>query len=545
MEPFLVTEEKKRRYTEAGYWGLPTLPEVFENQTSKYQEREVFVDSANRMTFAQAERYVDRLALGFAELGFEKDDIVLIQLPNIIESALLRLAVPKVGVLAIMVMFAFDVNEVKHILKQTEARGIVIPWKFREKDYFKIYQEIQTEMSHMERIFVVGDEIPEGAVSIKEMMERPIEEEYPSDHLAERSITTWEVQELQTTTGSTGLPKISEGFGWYQLQGHTIGARLNATDDDIIGFVVPYIGGPGNCLWCVGLANGCKMVFLERFDPEDALELVEKEKITILAGVPTVGEKLVRVNGLQQYDLSSLRVFYSAGAPMPPSLAVEIEEKMGCKVVSILGAMDFGPISIPSVDDPPEVRHYSLGRPLPGNEIRILDEDGEEVPQGEEGELVCRGPHGSSGYYKMPGASLKAYGGDKDGWFRIQDLVRLDENGYLHIAGRLKDIIKRGAMTIAPVEIEDLLRTHPAVEDVAVIPIPDTVLGEKVCAVVIPSGGKEITFKEMISFLRGKGLTTFKFPEILEFVDTFPMKGGQKVAKRDLVDNILKRQASG
>ncbi|MDY6972149.1 MAG: fatty acid--CoA ligase family protein, partial [Thermodesulfobacteriota bacterium] len=460
-------------------------------------------------------------------------------------SALLRLAVPKVGVLAIMVMFAFDVSEVKHILKETEARGIVIPWKFRERDYFETYKEIQTEMPHLERILVVGDEVPEGAVSIRAMMEHTSEKEYPSDYLAARSITTWEVQELQTTTGSTGLPKISEGFGWYQLQGHTIGGRLNATDQDIIGFVVPYIGGPGNCLWCVGLANGCKMVFLERFDPDDALGLVEKEKITILAGVPTVGEKLVRLDSLPKYDLSSLRVFYSAGAPMPPSLAVEIEEKMDCKVVSILGAMDFGPISIPSVDDPPEVRHYSLGKPLPGNEIRILDENGQDVPQGEEGELVCRGPHGSSGYYKMPEASLEAYGGDKDGWFRIKDLVRLDENGYLHIAGRLKDIIKRGAMTIAPVEIEDLLRTHPAVEDVAVIPIPDAVLGEKVCAVVIPSEGKEISFEEMTSFLRDKGLAVFKFPEMLEFIDTFPMKGGQKVAKRDLVDIILKRHASG
>lgn len=541
MKPFLVTEAKKERYVKEGYWGRPTLPEILEKKAAENPDKEFLVDSSKRLTLAETNKYVTRLALGMLRLGFKKDDVVVVQLPNIVESALLRLALPRAGILAAMVMTAFDSKEIKHILQKTEAKGIIIPWKLGDRDYFEMVNELRDEIPNLEKILMVGDEVPEGVISIKKMLETPIEEEYPEDYLKDKGITTWEVQELQTTTGSTGLPKISEGYGWYQLQGYTIGERLKATENDNIEFVVPYIGGPGNCLWCVGIVHGCKMVFLEKFSPADALSLAEKEKISIMVGVPTVGEKLVRFEDLQKYDLSSLRIFFTAGAPMPPSLAEEIEEKMDCKVIGIIGSMDFGPISMPSVDDPPEIRLYSLGRPLPGNEVRIVNEKGEDVAPGEEGELICRGPYAYTGYYKMPELTLESYGGDKDGWFRMQDLAKFDENGNLYIVGRLKDIIKRGAMTIAPVEIEDLLRTHPSVEDVAVAPMPDPVLGERVCAFVILKKGQKLEFEDMISFLRQKGLATFKLPERLEIVDSFPIRGEQKVSKRDLTEMVTKK----
>ena len=543
MKPFLMTEEKRERYTKKGYWGLPTLHEVFGQQAIKFPHKEFLVDSSTRLTFSQAKRYVDRLALGLLELGFEKDDVLMIQLPNIVESSLLRLAAPSGGILAVMVMAAFDAREIKHILQKTQAKGVVIPWKFGDRDYFETIKGLQSELPDLERIFVVADnEAPEGAISIKEMLQRPIEKEYPEDYLRGKAINTWEIQELQTTTGSTGLPKISEGYGWYQLQGKTIGERLKAVEDDVVGFVVPYIGGPGNCIWCVGIVHGCKLVFIEKFTPENVLSLVARERITIMVGVPAVGEKLIRVQDLPKYDLSTLRIFYTAGAPMPPSLAKEIEEKMGCKVIGIIGSMDFGPISLPSVDDSPEVRRHSLGKPLPGNEIRIVNEKGEDVPQGEVGELICKGPYAYTGYYKMPEATLDAYGGEMDGWFRTQDLTKVDEEGNLYVVGRLKDIIRRGAMTIAPVEIEDLLRTHPAIKDVAVVPMPDPILGERACAFVIPANKREeIVFEEIISFLRAKGLTTFKLPERLEIIDAFPMIGDQKVLKSKLVEIVTNK----
>jgi len=541
MKPFLMTDEKKERYLKAGYWGRPTLHEVFRKKAEELPDKEFLIDSTKRLTYSEAKKYVDRLALGMLDLGLKKDDVIVVQLPNIVEAALLRLAIPSAGILAAMVMVAFDEKEIKHILQKTEAKGIVIPWEFRNRNYFEMVSSLKKEVPSLQHVFVLGDEVPDGAISIKEMMEKSFDEELVNSYFEDKAISTWEVQELQTTTGSTGLPKISEGYGWYQLQGKAIGERLKATSDDIIGFVVPFIGGPGNCLWCVGINYGCTLIFQEKFVPDEALSLVEKERISILVGVPTVGEKLMRTEGLEKYDLSSLRVFFTAGAPMPPSLAKEIEEKMKCKVIGIIGSMDFGPIAMPSIDDPQEVRLFSLGKPLPGNEVRIIDENGKDVPAGEKGLLVCRGPYAYTGYYKMPEATLESYGGDKDGWFNMQDLAKVDEKGNLYIVGRLQDIIKRGAMTIAPVEIEDLLRTHDAVEDVAVVPMPDPVLGERVCVYVIPKKGMTVTLEDILSFLKNKGLAKFKLPERLEIIDNFPIKGDQKVDKRKLSEMVAEK----
>lgn len=538
MKPFLITEAKKERYTQQGFWGLPTLSQVFEKNAALHPGKEIFVDSTIRLTLAEAKRYIDRLALGLLDLGFKKDDVLVVQLPNVAESALLRLAAPNAGVLALLILTAFNASEVKHILGKSEARGIVIPWKIGEMDYFQMVQEVRSDLPHLEHVFVTGEEVPSGCVSIKEMMQRPIEKEYPSDHLKDKGIDTWEVQELQTSTGSTGLPKISQAFGWSQLLGPQECRIFGLTEADNLGLAVPFPGGIANNAWAPAVTYPCKLAFLEKFSPTEALKFIERERISIFYGVPAIGEMLVRTESLGQYDLSSLRVFFTAGAPMPPSLAKEIEEKMGCTIIGLLGSMDFGPISISSAGDPEHIRRSSVGRALPGNELRIINEKGQDAGPGEEGELICRGPYSFTGYYKMPEATLEMYGGDKDGWFRTGDLAKIDREGYLYIVGRLKDVIKRGAMTIAPAEIEDLLRTHPKVREVAVASMPDPILGEKVCAFVIPEGGSLLAFDEMSAFLREKKLATFKLPERLELVNEFPMVGGQKVSKKALTDMV-------
>src|SRR3990172_7795184 len=370
------------------------------------------------------------------------------------------------------------------------------------------------------------------------MMRRPIEREYPSDYLADRRINTWEVQELGTSSGSTGLPKVSENYGWHQLLGRRLIERWKLTESDVLGLPIPFAGGLANNAWTPAITCPCKLAFLERFSPTEGLRFIEREKMSVLVGVPTMGEMLVRAGDLHEYDLSSLRIFFASGAPMPPSLAVEIEEKLGCTVVGLLGNTDFGPISCSSVDDGVEVRHNSVGKALPGIELRIVDEGGEDVPAGEEGELLCRGPYSTTGYYKMPEATLDVWGGDMDGWFKTGDQARLDREGNLYIVGRLKDQIKRGGMAIAPVEIEDLLRTHPKVREVAVVGMPDRILGEKVCAFVIPEAGHALRLEEAVGFLREKKLATFKLPERIEIIDRFPMVAGQKISKKALAEIV-------
>ncbi len=540
-----MTEGKRQRYLEKKLWGLPTLHEVFDGKAKEHPDKEAFIDSKTRLTFAEAKRYIDKLALSFVKLGLEKDDVVVIQLPNIVESALMRLALPKAGILAAMVMPAFGSAEVKHILNFTKAKGIVIPWRFRNRDYFQMLKELYDELEEKLRIFIIDEKIPPETISVSELLKGPVEEEISPSVLKERMITTWEVQELNTTTGTTGMPKISESFGWNQLVGRVHLERWRLTNEDNLGLLVPFSGGIANNFWAGGIIGGCKMAFLEQFEVTEALRFVEREKITILFGVPTIADNLIKTENLGEFDLSSLRIFFLAGAPTPPALAEEIEQKLGCKVIILLGSMDFGPISETSVEDSPEVRYRSVGKPLFGTEVKVVDEKGEEVPVGEPGELICRGPYSFTGYYKRPALTLEAYGGDKDGWFRTGDQVKIDEEGNLYVVGRLKDIIKRGGMTIVPTEIENLLRLHPKVMDVAVVSMPDPILGERACAFVIQKKGEQFSFEEMKSFLGEKGFAKFKWPERLEIVDEFPMVGGQKIFRRKLTEIITDKLKTG
>ncbi|MDY6972392.1 MAG: AMP-binding protein, partial [Thermodesulfobacteriota bacterium] len=483
----------------------------------------------------------------YALLGLEKDDVVIIQLPNIVEAALMRLALPRAGILAVTVMPAFGPAEVRHILEFTRAKGIVIPKTFRKRDYYQMLREFYDELEVKPKVFVTGDKTPPGAISVDAMLKDPAEEEISPLVLSERMITTWEIQELNTTTGSTGMPKISESYGWNQLMGHVHLERWKLTGEDRLGLLVPFPGGIANNFWAGGIIGGCKMAFLEHFDTTEAFKFVERERITILCGVTTIADSMVKAENRKEFDLSSLRIFFLAGAPTPPALAEEIERELNCKVIILLGSMDFGPISETSVDDRPEVRYTSVGKPLFGTEVKAVDEKGEEVPKGEPGELICRGPYSFTGYYKRPEFTLDSYGGDKDGWFRTGDQVKIDGEGNLYVVGRLKDIIKRGGMTIVPTEIEHLLRLHPKVKDVAAVSMPDPALGEKVCAyVILAAGVGAFGLEEMASFLDSKGFAKFKWPERLEVVDEFPMVGGQKVHKKKLAEMIAdKLKAEG
>ncbi|MDP2645320.1 MAG: AMP-binding protein [Desulfobacterales bacterium] len=544
MNPFLMTAAKKKRYIDNNSWGRPTLHEIFEKKAKEQADKEAFVDSGTRLTYRQAMHHIHRLACAFYKLGIEKDDVVVVMLPNIVEAALLRLALPRAGILAQLIMPAFGPSEVKHILNFTRARAIVIPWKFDRRDYYKMIQDFYPELEAQPKILVAGQETPPGTISVSTLMQTPFEDEIPATALAPRRIGTWEVQELNTTTGSTGMPKIAESYGWNQLIGHALREKWELTPEDNLGLIIPFPGGIANNFWASGIVGGCKMAFLEKFEVTDTLRFIERERITILFGVPTIAEKLLTAANLKEFDLTSLRIFFLSGAPTPPTLAAEAEQKLNCTVVTLLGCVDFGPISGISVRDRQEIRFTSAGKPFPGTEVRIVDGKGLDVPAGGTGELLCRGPYACTGYYNRPELTLEAYGGDKDGWYRTGDLVRMDPEGNLYVVGRLKEIIKRGGMTISPAEVEDFLRRHPQVADVAVVSMPDPVLGERVCAFAVLRKQGRLDLAAMTSFLDQEGLAKFKWPERLEIVEDFPMAGGQKISKKKLSEMIAEKLKS-
>jgi non-ribosomal peptide synthetase component E (peptide arylation enzyme) len=286
---------------------------------------------------------------------------------------------------------------------------------------------------------------------------------------------------------------------------------------------------------------------LEHFSPQEALEIIEKERVTITPMVPAQAAMVIRHPDFEKYDISSLRVVLTMGAPLPYKVAVDVEKKLGCPIIQNYGSIDCAAACMGAIDDPIEVRLSTVGKPYAGAEVKLVGDRGEEVDYGEAGEIFIRGPAAVSGYYKDPEATWQIW--SRDGWYRTGDLGRFDEEGHLIIVGRKKEMIIRGGQNIYPVEIEDLLMTHPGVANIAIVKMPDPIMGERACAYVIPEGGQEFTFDEMVSFLKEKGVTPYKFPERLEVVNAFPMVAeGQKIDRKALEKDIeekLKAQGQG
>lgn len=543
MKPLVYNDEMRDKYTQIGAWGKPTLADLWDYNARTYPDREAVMDSTKRMTWAQAKQWYDRLALGFLELGLKKDDVVATELPNLVESLLLIFAFEKAGILPLPAMTTFRHAEMEYLMKTVNARGVVIMPTFRNFDYYQMIQEIRPKLPKLEYIFIVGDEVPADTISIKEMGEKPLETKYPENYLQQTKISPYEVRTLRTTSGTTGLPKITEYMNAEWLVGKVDADRFKMTIDDVTIAFTPFIGGPGGgpTLWAAP-HYAAKIIMMERFDAEEALQLIERERVTIAGGVPAQMTQLLAHPNLDQYDTSSLRVYFYAGAPCPYNLAKEFDERMNCKVLTGLGAVDTGRVTSLSIDDPPEVRWRSVGKTYPGNEVKLVDDNGNEVPPGEEGEIVWRGPTLLANYYRDVNATLEIREGKIDGFVATGDLGKLDEQGNLYVVGRKKDIIIRGGQNISPLEIENLLITHPKVSNVTIVPMPDPVMGEKACAFIIPKEGTKFTFDEMVSFLKEQQIAPYKLPERLEIVKEFPVSGhGQKILKRQLTAEVTEK----
>jgi len=543
MKPLHVTDDIRDRYTELGCWGKPTAVDLWDRNAVLYPDREAVVDSTRRMTWAQAKTWYERVAIGLLELGIKRDEVVASQLPNLVETLLLMRALEKAGILGLPMLTTLRHSELEYLLKAVDARGIVILPEYRNFDYHQMVQEIGPNLPGLKHVFVAGDKAPPGTISLNDMGEKPLEKKYPPGYLDGTGIGPYDIRTLRTTSGTTGVPKIIEYLNGEWLVGKTDADRWRMTVDDVALALAPVIGGPGGgpAHWAAPHV-AAKAVMMERFEAEEALQLIAKERVTIVGGVPAQMAQMVGHPKLNQYDISSLRIFFIAGAPCTYNLAKQCEEKMRCQVIGAFGSLDSGRLTSASVDDPLEVRLLSVGKIYPGDEVRMVDDDGGEVPAGEVGEIIWRGPTVLGSYYRDLERTLMVRGGEPDGFFRTGDLGKFDDEGNIYIVGRKKDIIIRGGQNVSPMEIENLLFTHPKMLNVAVVPMPDPVMGEKVCAYVIPKEGAYFDFDEMVGFLREKRIAIYKLPERLEIVDKFPMAGdGQKINKHELAEDVARK----
>lgn len=535
--------ELEREYLEKGYWASTTLSDFWDENAEKYPHDEAIVDSRTRLTWSQAKSWIDRLAMGILELGFKKDDMLVLQLPNSVELTLLRVAAEKAGLLSLPVLRTLRHAEMEYILKYVDAVGVVVPWEYRDFNYIDMLQEIKPRLPHLKHVFVAGHRVPEKAISIHDMVNTPLEKKYSREYLQSKKMPWNEFSTVAHTSGSTGFPKFVEHpiASIVRLGIKTVEA-YSLNHADIVAALSPAAFGPSLIAHICAPIAGTKIIMQEHFEAEEALQLIEREKVTAIGVVPTQLTMMVSHPNFGTYDISSLRLIRCTGAPLAYHVGVDIENKMKAKIVQCYGAVDFGTICGSSFTDTQEVCLLTTGRPYSGGEVQLMDDNGQQVPPGEVGEVWARGPHSVSGYFRDPEATKKAWEG---GWYRTGDLGKFQPDRTLMVVGRKKDMIIRGGLNIYPAEIEALLLTHPNVAMVAIVGMSDELMGERACAFIVPKKGRSVVLEEMVSFLKAKGIATFKIPERLEIVDNLPwVADGQKVDKKVLSKQIAEKIAA-
>jgi non-ribosomal peptide synthetase component E (peptide arylation enzyme) len=538
----LMTEEMICEYKKKGYWEDTTLTEYYDRNAGNHPRKEGVIDVKNRLTWPDVKRLSDYMAVNLLERGFKKGDVILAQLYNCVELYLTLIACHKIGIITAMPRPTFREKEVHGIAKTIEPVAVITLWKYRNFDHFGMLQEISKSVPSIKHHFVMGDAIPEKAVPFKALMDEPPRDKLKNmeDLLRAKRPSAFEVHMILTTSGTTGIPKCLEYTQAPQIwSGRVVQKRWEITAEDVIGVFFHLSGGTAHLTGIVPPAIlGTKVVLLPHWSPQEACELIAREKITVATLAPAQLAALLNDPDIGKYDLRSLRVLHTTTALLPFALAKEAEERLGVKCVQTYGSIDGGSITCTPIHDPIEKRVGSVGIPYDGGDVRVVDESGEEVPQGCMGKLsIGLSPVAQGSYYGKPEVTSKIWHGGRK---NQEDLVKKDDQGRIVLLGRTQEVINRGGEKIFPKEIEDTMRQHPAVSECALVKMPDPIMGEKACLCIVLSEGKSLCFEEMKDCLKEKQVANFKIPERLEILEELPLvPGSYKIDKKTLEQRIL------
>ncbi|MCF8086062.1 MAG: AMP-binding protein [Desulfohalobiaceae bacterium] len=534
-----------------------TLGDMLQETIEQYPENEavVYVDRDFRMTYREFGQLVDDMAKGLMALGVQKGEKVAVWATNVPHWIALQFATARIGAILLTVNTNYKKDEIAYLLRQSETENLVLIDGYRDTDYLQIIYELLPELKsqprghlqsdsfpHLKRVIFLGQEKHRGLYSLPETisMGRLISDaEYAQ---RQRSLDPHDVVNMQYTSGTTGFPK-GVMLTHYNIlnNGIWIGRNQHLGPKDRICLPVPLF----HCFGCVlgvlaAVPHGSTLVVLEEFNPLLAMTAVDVEKCTALYGVPTMFIAILEHSMFHRFDYSSLRTGIMAGSPCPITVMRQVIQDMNQSEITICyGLTECSPVITQTrVDDAIQKRVETVGRALPYVEVKIVDsETGEELPAGETGEVCCRGYNVMRGYYGMEEATREAI--DRDGWLHTGDLGQMDQDGYLAITGRLKDMIIRGGENIYPREIEEFLYSMEGISDVQVVGKPSRKYGEEVAAFVIPKDGYDLEPEDVKDFCRGR-LSRYKTPKYVAFVEGFDMTASGKVQKYKLKEEAAR-----
>ena len=520
-----------------------TIFDAFEDAVALAPDKIAVVAGAVRWTYGDLAAKVDLLAAHLVRLGVVPGDVISVQLPNWAEFAVIYLAAARVGAVINTLLPIYRAKELGYILKFARTKLVFVPGVFRKFDYRRLYRELRPQLPDLQAVVVVGGECPDDMLDFAVLQTRV---EHTVPRLAVRGD---ELAALIFTSGTESSPKgVVHTHDTMNFGNRSVSNLLGLTSEEIIWAVSP-VGHATGMMWGVRLAIflGARVVMQEVWDPADAIDLIELERCTFTTAATPFAAMLLEQPGLQDRDLSCFGKFMCGGAAIPSMLGQALKEKIGVELLPLWGMSEAFVSTLCGPDDPDEVRFGTDGKALPGIEMAIFDaERARLLPPGEEGEIATRGPQVCKGYFNDPERTAASF--SPDGWLFSGDLGVIDERGYLRVLGRIKDIINRGGLKISAGEIEDMLLQHPKIGAVAIVGVPDTRLGEKACACVIPRAEETVTLSDLVSLLKDCGVAAYKLPEYIALVEALPMTATGKVQKfklrADLVSGLLPMSAT-
>jgi 2,3-dihydroxybenzoate-AMP ligase len=527
------------RYRARGYWQDRPLIAHFLDTFGRYADRVAVVDDKGSYTYAQLAAASERVALNLLDLGLQPADRVVVQLPNIRRFASLYFALQRIGAIPIMALPSHRYRELRQFVALSGAVAAVAPAMASGADFGELHRRVRAEHPHLRLSILDGG--PAGPAGGHLSLEA-LHEWQPTGHTAadlERIASRIDPDDpavFQLSGGTTGVPKlIPRTHNDYAFNSRLAVSVCDVRDGDVLLDVLPIAHNlPLACPGLQGfLLSGATVCLLPSTRAGAVFAAIDQHRVTHIHAVPALLIRWINDPVAGQHDLGSVRVIQSGGQRLQPETRRRAERVFGNATVQENFGMAEGLLMFVRLDDPPEVRLETVGRPIcPDDEVRLVGEDGLDVPDGEVGELLARGPYTLRGYYNAPEHNQRAF--SPDGFYRSGDLMWRHPSGNYVVAGRSKDLINRGGEKISAEEVENLILSHPAVLNVACVPVPDPVLGERMCACVILRPGRQLTLADLVDFLAAEEIARHKLPERLVVLDRFPLSPVGKVSKKDL-----------
>jgi non-ribosomal peptide synthetase component E (peptide arylation enzyme) len=521
-------------YVEEGHWTNETFFGVLEQRAGAHPHREVFCDAHRRITYGELKQRIEQCAEFLRRIGLRRGDVVTIQLPNRIEFPIVFFALELIGAIANKVNPDFRTRELEYILRFSESRAFVCPKEFKSFDYATMAKHLKASVLGLEHIIVVGGAV-DGTWDFEEVAkQQPIAS---SDRVG---MDPNEIFRMAFTSGTTGDPKcVLHSFNTTLGTVRLLNSDMQVTDRDVLLVYLPVGLNWGYICLLQTIMAGARAVLIERFSAHTALEAIQNERVTYIPTAPASIVSMLNEPSLASFDLSSLRVVITGGASAAIETIREYQQRMSGHLIELYGMLETGFHTYTRFTDDPQQVNGTIGRVAASMGLRILDEEGNDVPYGEVGEIAALGPSVHLGYHNNPQANADSF--TADGWFRTGDLAKfVDAAGNVQIVGRRKEIINRGGKKFFPREVEEVLYTHPKIMHAAMVGIADARLGERNCLCVIPKSGQQLQLQEVVDFLKGQ-VADYKLPEMLFQVDKLPLTGTGKVRRHILREQMEKR----